>query len=189
MKRLVIIAVGLLACRLATAQPLTANEMLEMVQCTTNACFERQLLPKGYDADVSDESEDYSVYQYYSKTSEPYDDNEKVVLPNKVEFALTGKAYIVSVNFTTGNRDNYESILNDFRKCGFVIVPDEKNVSDQHSDVYMNAAMPGMKLIVTIYHKDKNEQKFTEYGFKINRMTDPPRNEIEAHKALFAEVE
>lgn len=185
MKQLLMIMVTIVISISSYAQPVTANEMLEMLQCTSPQCLEAKLLPKGYEAGATNETEDYSVYEYYSKTSEPYDDNERVILPNQLQYSITGDTYIIAVNFVTGSRVNFEAILNDFKKVGFVIVPDDKNTGDELSDIYMNAEMPGTKLSVTIYHKVKNEQKYTEYGFKLNRMTDPPRTELEAHKEKF----
>ena len=185
MRQLLLIMAVVMGSLTSYAQPVTANEMLDMIQCTGVSCLEAQLLPKGYEAGTSNKTEDYSVYEYYSKTSEPYDDNELVILPHQLQYSITGDAYIIAVNFVTGSKVNYEAILNDFKKEGFVVVPDDKNTGDERSHIYMNPDMPGVKLSVTVYHKLKNEQKYTEYGFKLNRMTDPPQNELEAHKAMF----
>ena len=185
MKQLLMIIVAIVISISSYAQPVTANEMLEMLQCTSPHCLETKLLPKGYEAGATNETEDYSVYEYYSKTSEPYDDNERVILPNQLQYSITGDTYIITDNFVPGiSAFMYISLSSSpvFLSSGTITKP---TFLKSFSIASKFTLLPVTKLTVTIYHKVKNEQKYTEYGFKLNRMTDPPRTELEAHKEKF----
>ncbi len=164
----------------ATAQPVTAIEMLDMLQCKNNDCVSAMLIPKGFEAGNKNETEDFSVYEYYSKVSEPYDDNPWVVLPNRVEYSLTGKSYIVTLMFYTGSRHIVDGIIADFGTRGFVPVTDTlAMVGDNLTMEFTSAQYPKVHLVLTQMKKEMNEQQYTEYAFNLKLL---PENKSPAGK-------
>lgn len=150
------------------AQPVTAVEMLDMVQCKNSGCVSALLLPHGYEEGAKNETADFSVYEYYSKTSEPYDDNPLVVLPNRVEYSITGKAYITTLIFYTGSGHTADGVIADFATRGFVPVSDTlKNIADNIAMEFVSKQYPDAKLVLTRQSKAKNEQQYTEYCFNL----------------------
>lgn len=171
MKKLIFLFATLLFGNAATAQPLTAAEMLEMLKCKTNACVSPVLKSKDYEAGNNNESEDFSVYEYYSKTSEPYDNNPLIVLPNRVEYSLTGKAYIVTVLFHTGSQHTVDGIMSDFTTKGFKPLRDTLEMVNNNLQMeYTSAEYPNVLLILTQNKKEANEQKYTEYSFNLKQL-------------------
>lgn len=185
MKKIIFLLSTLFVAMQGNTQPITAQDMMDLVTCRTDSCVTNRLLPKGYEAGNVKETEDFSLYEYFSSISEPYSDNERVVLPNRVEYTHTGKAYIIAVNYLTGNKQIHDGVMKDFAARGFVPVEDSQLALNNLRTAYMSAEYPAMRLLVTTYNKTVNEQQFTEYGFKLKWMPDPPRNDLEAHKAMF----
>lgn len=183
MKKLIFLFTVLLVSQHVNAQPLTAGEMLDILKCKTNTCVQPMLTPKGFEAGNKNETEDFSVYEYYSKTSEAYDDNQLVVLPNRVEYSLTGKAYIVTLLFYTGSKHTVDGIMADFQVKGFVPMRDTLEMVNNNLQMeYTSPQYPDVLLVLTQYKKEVNEQKYTEYGFNLKQLPDMGKNKPSAAK-------
>jgi hypothetical protein len=180
MKKLLFLFVMLILAARGIAQPVTAIEMLDMLQCKSNGCVSAMLIPKGFEAGNKNETEDFSVYEYYSKVSEPYDDNPWVVLPNRVEYSLTGKSYIVTLMFYTGSRHIVDGIIADFGTRGFVPVTDTLAMTgDNLTMEFTSPQYPKVHLVLTQIKKEMNEQQYTEYAFNLKLL---PENKASAGK-------
>lgn len=185
MKKIIVLTALVAISWVGRSQPLSAPELLDMVKCRTNACVEGKLGPKSYEAGLNNQTEDFSLWEYFSRTSIPFDDNPNVVLPNKLEYSHTGAGYIIGVNYLTGSRHEYEILLLDFKKEGFLIDQDTYTTFDNVQTEYMSAKYPATRLQVTEFKRHNNEQHYTEYGFKLKWMPEPNRDEIAAHRAMF----
>lgn len=172
MKKLILLFALIILGNASIAQPLTAAEMLDMLKCKNNGCISPLLLAKDYEAGNNNESADFSVYEYYSKTSEPYDNNPLIVLPNRVEYSLTGKAYIVTVMFYTGSQHTVDGIMSDFTTKGFKPMRDTLEMVNNNNlqMEYTSTEYPNVLLILTQQKKERNEQKYTEYAFNLKQL-------------------
>lgn len=153
------------------AQPLTADELLEMVQCNEYKCISEEIEPKGYEIALNKETSGYKTYTFNSKTTYQNESNPTIAQPYKAEYNVRMDDRSVSIDYTVGNKSERELLLAGFQHQGFEYVRATKTESiyDNSATVYTSKLFPHVTLKVTDYEKKDHKITYLDYDFELMR--------------------
>ncbi|MCB0697928.1 MAG: hypothetical protein KDC07_11215 [Chitinophagaceae bacterium] len=156
------------------AQPLEAEELLDMLTCNDYACISGKVIPLGYEVALNKETAGYQTYTFTSKTVYQNESNNKIMKPYKVNFTDHTEDSAITLNYVIGDKVNREMLLAAFKELGFRYdhATKTKSTFDNTATVYKSERYPGWVLKVTNY--DKREGRHThylDYDFELWRFT------------------
>lgn len=174
MKKIVLITLLIVTAQYSYAQPLKAEEMLQMVTCTDNECITGMIVPKGYDVAFNEEEAASKVYAFSSKTKYQNESNAAIARPYTLKYTVHMEDSAVILNYTIGNKTEREMLLADFKHEGFDYVRATKTEStyDNVATIYESEKYPDIHLKVTNYQKkERRHTLYMEYDFELLKST------------------
>lgn len=172
MKHLLVILLTLTATNYSYAQPLNAEEMLQMLECKDYACMAKQVEPKGYEVLLNKETAGYKTYQFKSKLTYQNESNASIARPYIVQYTIGIEDKNTTLSYTLGNKNERESLLAKFEALGFTYVRATKTDSefDNNATEYKSDKHPNVMLKITNYEKKEGRTvKYLEYEFQLLR--------------------
>lgn len=172
MKNLLLILLALTGAQYSYAQPLNAEEMLQILQCPDYNCASKQIEAKGYDVLLNKETAGYKTYQFNSKLTYQNESNSSIARPYIVQYTIGSDDKNTTLSYTLGNKDQREALLANFEAMGFKYVRATKTDSnfDNNATEYTSDKHPGILLKVTNYEKrERRTIKYLEYEFQLWR--------------------
>lgn len=174
MKKLILILLLLATADYSIAQPLKAEELLNMITCSDNECITGMVTPLGYEVALNDERAALKVYAFASKTTYQNESNAKIAKPYTLKFTVHYEDSAVFVNYTIGNKTEREMLVAAFQHEGFDYVRATKTESiyDNVATIYKSEKHPDLLLKITNYQKKEGRNTtFMEYDFELQRST------------------
>lgn len=174
MKTVLLVVLTALSTQPLFAQPLTADELLEMSTCDKYSCILKKAEPRGYEVALNKETGGYNVYTFHSKQTYINESNPKLVGPYRLTFTERPGDSSVAINYTVGNKEQRATLIAAFENEGYEYQHATKteSVYDNVATVYVSAKHPDTRLKVTNYEKTFEKKKYLEYEFELMRMTN-----------------
>lgn len=171
MKKVIYIIAALLIQLNVTAQDITANDMLVLIQCNEYDCFANDVMDKGFEVALTKEQDGYKLYSY--KTEQVYvnKSNPDIAKPNYIDYILHNSDKAIKVKYTVGAEEQYKELLESFKNTGFKYVKTTKtnSVYDNTAVIYNCEEHKDLQLRITFYMKKEQGREYKEYEFELIR--------------------
>lgn len=174
MKRILLLAIVITATNFSYAQPLSAEELLDMVTCDRYSCIKDKAEQKAYVVAMNKEREGYQVYAFNSKVTYVNGSNADLVSPYKLFYTQRPGDSSIALNYTVGDLEQRDLLIAGFEHVGFKYSHATKTESTNENvaTVYTSEKHPDLRLKVTNYRKlFEKKKEYMEYDFEIMRMT------------------
>ncbi len=164
-KWIVISALLICAASPAISQVLSADEMLEKLNCTDFQCFNGFIVSKGFTYNSSQKDKMWSWYLFET------DNFVNQATETTRTKNIAGIGFVDSsstfVSFATANKAYYLELLKQFKAKGFVY--EKADNSNGVVEQYKSQTDPNISLVISYNRRTQHKDSWTEYDFKLTK--------------------
>lgn len=156
------------------AQKLSANDMLVIAQCDDYDCVSERMNGHGYEIKLNNERNGAKTYDYSSRIVAKNKSNPEVSMRYKGTYSVIPADNIVRFVHVLPSEQQYERLLDEFKKTGFEYVEAGRVKSPESNTAltYKCQDYPELTLTAATFVKEHKGNEFKTYEFILSRPLD-----------------